>query len=81
MIDDSEIKKHSVVIGGHHTSITLENIFWRALLKIAYDKNKSASQLLNHIDNNRQGNLSSAVRIYVIRHIMKENHQLKEYKD
>ena len=80
MIDDYEIKKHSITLKGHPTSITLENIFWRALLNIANERNKTISQILNHIDNNRNGNLSSAVRIYVLRQILKENHNLKNYR-
>ena len=79
MIDDYEIKKHSITLKGHPTSITLENIFWRTLGDIANEKGKSVSQILNIIDSNRSGNLSSAVRIYVLRHIMKENHNLKKY--
>lgn len=77
MINDNDIKKRSVVLNGHATSITLENIFWRAFISIAEAQGKNTSQLLVEIDENRNGNLSSAVRIYVLRNFMKQNHQLK----
>lgn len=77
MINDNDIKKRSVVLNGHATSITLENIFWRAFVSIAQAQGKNTSQLLTEIDENRNGNLSSAVRIYVLRNFMKQNHQLK----
>ena len=80
MIDDYEIKKHSITLKGHPTSITLENIFWRTLSDIAKEKGKTVSQILNEIDSKRSGNLSSAVRIYVLRHILKQNHNLKNYQ-
>ena len=80
MIDDYEIKKHSITLKGHPTSITLENIFWRTLSDIATEKQKTVSQILNEIDSKRSGNLSSAVRIYVLRHILKQNHNLKNYQ-
>ncbi|MGB1361503.1 MAG: ribbon-helix-helix domain-containing protein [Alphaproteobacteria bacterium] len=80
MIDDYEIKKHSITLKGHATSITLENIFWRTLQDIARGKGETVSQILNNIDSRRTGNLSSEVRIYVIRHLLKENHNLKNYK-
>ncbi len=77
MINDNDIKKRSVVLNGHATSITLENIFWRAFVGIAEAQGKSTAQLLSEIDENRDGNLSSAVRIYVLRNFMKQNHRLK----
>ncbi len=78
MTDDCHIKKHSIVIHGHATSITLENIFWRVLKIIATEQKKSISQILMEIDTNREGNLSSAVRIFVLRYLMIDNDNLKK---
>jgi predicted DNA-binding ribbon-helix-helix protein len=64
--DASEIKKRSVVISGHRTSISLENVFWEALRGIAADRGMSVNQLVTEIDRNRKGNLSSAIRTYVL---------------
>ena len=61
------IRKHSVVLSGHATSFCLEDEFWMALKEIAMRKNIPLRQLLMQIDNSHEGNLSSAIRIYVLR--------------
>ena len=65
-MDPSEIKKRSVVIAGHRTSVSLENIFWEQLRDIAADKRRSVNQLVSEIDSKRTGNLSSAIRTFVL---------------
>lgn len=62
----AEIKKRSVVIAGHRTSISLENAFWDALRDLAAVRNLSVNQLVTEIDRGRRGNLSSAIRTYVL---------------
>jgi predicted DNA-binding ribbon-helix-helix protein len=64
--DPAEIKKRSVVISGHRTSISLENVFWESLRDIASAKGRSVNQLVTDIDRQRTGNLSSAIRTYVL---------------
>lgn len=63
---DNLVKKHSVFLSGHATSVTLEDIYWKALKKIAKNQNRSLSQLITEIDNHRAIPLSSALRIYVL---------------
>lgn len=65
--DDAILKKHSVVIAGHQTSVTLENIFWYSLKKIARTKGESLKETITKIDSNRTTNLSSAIRVYVLK--------------
>jgi len=65
--DDHVLKKHSVLIAGHGTSISVENIFWRALKQIARSRGLSLNALILEIDETRDGNLSSAIRVYVMR--------------
>ena len=65
--DDAILKKHSVVIAGHQTSVTLENIFWYSLKKIARPKGESLKEIITKIDSNRTTNLSSAIRVYVLK--------------
>ena len=65
------IRKHSVVLSGHATSLCLEEEFWQALKDIAKSKNSPLRQLLMHIDNTHTGNLSSAVRVYVLKELTK----------
>ena len=60
------MKKHSVELSGHRTSIALEDEFWMELKQIAKHKNTTTRQLLMQIDNNHQGNLSSAVRLFIL---------------
>lgn len=67
------MKKHSVTIAGHPTSITLEKEFWDELHDIAKSRGLSISGLITEIDKNRSaGNLSSALRLYVLAHIKKQ---------
>ena len=68
---DHLLEKHSVVIAGHRTSITLEAAFWRALKDIARAQGRSISELVAQIDRARgeydpPPNLSSALRVFVL---------------
>ena len=58
--------KHSVKIAGHATSVSLEAPFWQALCEIAEVRRQSVSTLLAEIDRERAGNLSSAIRLFVL---------------
>lgn len=61
------IKKRSVDIAGHRTSVSLEAPFWDALADIAARRDLSVNQLIAEIDKEREGNLSSALRVFVLR--------------
>lgn len=66
------LKKHSVKISGHDTSITLEDEFWRQLKIIADEKNLSMNQLITEIDQNSldSANLSSAIRVFILHFLL-----------
>ena len=64
--DVLEMKKRSVVISGHRTSVSLEDAFWYALKEIATRNEQTVNQLISKIDDGRTGNLSSAIRVYVL---------------
>ena len=64
--DSNKVVKRSVLISGHRTSISLEGIFWRELKDIARLHNMSVNQLVAEIDETRTGNLSSALRVFVL---------------
>jgi predicted DNA-binding ribbon-helix-helix protein len=65
----TSIIKRSIVIGGHKTSVSLEDPFWDAMKEIAGLKNMTLAQLVDQIDVDRdQGNLSSAIRLFVLDH-------------
>ena len=63
----SPITKRSVNINGHKTSVSLEASFWVELKSIAAERKVPLGHLISTIDANRQrGNLSSALRLFVL---------------
>jgi predicted DNA-binding ribbon-helix-helix protein len=63
----SPIVKRSIVIAGHKTSVSVEDAFWTALKDIAASRGSTVAELVAAIDaGRRQGNLSSAVRLFVL---------------
>ena len=60
------MKKRSVLIAGHPTSVSLEEEFWEALKGIAHARGASVNALIEEIDSTRTGNLSSAIRVFVL---------------
>jgi predicted DNA-binding ribbon-helix-helix protein len=63
----SLVAKRSIVAAGHKTSVSLEDAFWQGLKEIARGRNITLSELVAAIDSNRRhGNLSSAIRLFVL---------------
>jgi predicted DNA-binding ribbon-helix-helix protein len=67
----TRLRKHSVSIAGHRTSVTLEAAFWEALTAIAQRRNTTVAGLIAEIDDSRANdpsapNLSSAIRVFVL---------------
>lgn len=60
------VKKRSLMIAGHPTSVTLEEPFWDALKELAAAEHIAINALVERIDAARTGNLSSAIRVYVL---------------
>ena len=66
----SSVIKRTVMVGGHKTSISLEDEFWSGLKEIAQAQGASLAQTLTEMDTTRQQkNLSSAIRLFVLGHI------------
>ncbi|TDQ78987.1 ribbon-helix-helix protein [Dongia mobilis] len=68
----TRLRKRSVNIAGHSTSVTLEQIFWDSLRDIAQRRGQSVSAVIEEIDQARAEdpgapNLSSAIRVFVLR--------------
>ena len=63
------MKKKSVGLFGHATSVSLENEFWQALQDIADNRQTSVSALIAQIDENRTTNLSSAIRVFILKQL------------
>jgi predicted DNA-binding ribbon-helix-helix protein len=62
----AQIRKRSILIAGHSTSVSLEDAFWAELKSIAAARGQSLNQLAEEIDRDRSGNLSSALRVFVL---------------
>jgi predicted DNA-binding ribbon-helix-helix protein len=63
----SPVVKRSIVIAGHKTSVSLEDAFWKGLKEIAAGREMTLSDLVAAIDSERRhGNLSSAIRLFVL---------------
>jgi predicted DNA-binding ribbon-helix-helix protein len=62
----STIVKRSLRIAGHATSVSLEAAFWDGLCAIAAARGVSVNSLVAAIDATRAGNLSSAIRLFVL---------------
>jgi len=62
------MKKLSITISGHRTSITLEDEFANALKNIAATRKKSVAEVIKEIDASKAPsvNLSSAIRVFVL---------------
>jgi len=63
----AQIGKHSLVISGHSTSVSLEDAFWLRLQAIAAKRSVSVNALAAYVDARRgPANLSSALRVFVL---------------
>jgi predicted DNA-binding ribbon-helix-helix protein len=62
----SALRKRSVVVAGHKTSVSLEAAFWDEVRAIAAARGLSLNALIAEIDRTRDGNLSSAIRLHVL---------------
>ena len=66
----SQIAKRTVVVAGRQTSVSLEDAFWSSLKEIADAQEAPLSMVVGEIDQTRQqGNLSSAIRLFVLDHV------------
>ena len=64
------MQKRSVTIAGHRTSISLEEEFWELLTAAAADEGLPLAQLVGRIDEERTTNLSSAIRVWLVRRLL-----------
>ncbi len=61
------VVKRSVMVGGHKTSVSLEDAFWDSLKEIAARHGVTLAAQLTSIDMQRKtDNLSSAIRLFVL---------------
>ncbi|MFT5540618.1 MAG: putative DNA-binding ribbon-helix-helix protein [Alphaproteobacteria bacterium] len=65
------LRRHSVTINGHRTSVAIEDEFWMEVTRIAQQRGISTARLIAEVDRMRTAatppaNLSSALRLYVL---------------
>ena len=60
------LRKRSVTISGHRTSISLEDEFWAELVHISKHNRTPLNAMIAAIDGDRETNLSSAIRLFVL---------------
>ncbi len=69
-------KKRSLILNGHNTSVSLEDLFWTELKNIAKEQNLSINQLVTKIDVSRNfevSGLATELREFVLKHHMNKN--------
>lgn len=62
--------KRSLTLGGHRTSVTLEDEFWQGFKEAAAEKSIGINALAMEIDAARgmETGLATAIRLYVLSH-------------
>lgn len=71
------LRKRSVTLNGHRTSLSLEPAFWSELERFAKAERVSLAALIARIDATRltgmeAGNLSSALRVFILERLKEE---------
>jgi predicted DNA-binding ribbon-helix-helix protein len=71
----AKLRKRSVTIQGHRTSVSLEPDFWDALADLAKAENRPVASLIADIDRRtgRQTSLSSAIRSFILAHFRQKS--------
>jgi predicted DNA-binding ribbon-helix-helix protein len=66
----SLVRKRTIALDGHKTSVSVEDAFWDALKDIAAAQGTTIGRLFTAIDSERRAhqhtNLSSAIRLFVL---------------
>jgi predicted DNA-binding ribbon-helix-helix protein len=71
-MSDGRPAKRSLTLKGHRTSVSLEDVFWRAFRDIAAAEGTTINGLAAEIDAGRGDvGLASAIRVFVLRRFMK----------
>lgn len=65
------LRRHSLTLGRHRTSVAIEDEFWAEIIRIARERGISTARLIGEIDAARAGampppNLGSALRLFVL---------------
>ena len=74
LVGKYNMKKLSVSLSGHQTSVSLEDEFLSVLREIAKKRKMSVAALVAEIDDSRKlgDNLSSAIRVWILNYLRKQ---------
>lgn len=63
-------RKHSLTLGGHRTSVSLEDPFWAGFRALAQSRGQGINELAREIDASRAPGtgLATAIRLAVLRY-------------
>lgn len=76
----SPIRKRSIVIAGHKTSISLEDAFWNELKQISKHRRSTLSDTVTEVERTKtEGNLSSALRLFVLKFYQAASHAAAQH--
>lgn len=75
------MKKRSIKVAGHSTSVSLEEQFWIVLKQLADEQGLSLNALVESVDKTRETNLSSALRLYVLAELQRRLFELTGLSD
>ena len=68
-------RKRSLILNGHNTSVSLEDLFWEELKNIAKEEELSINQLVAKIDESRNfetNGLATELREFILKHYLKK---------
>jgi predicted DNA-binding ribbon-helix-helix protein len=67
-------RKHSLTLKGHRTSVSLEDPFWQAFVRISKQRGLAINELAGEIDTRRGADcgLASAIRLYVLEYLTRD---------
>ena len=69
-------KKRSLILNGHNTSVSIEDLFWTELKNIAKEQKLSINQLVTKIDDSRNfevSGLATELREFVLKYHINKN--------
>ncbi len=64
------IQPRSISVGGRRTTIRLEEEYWEELTRISADTGQSIHAIVTQIDALSPRNLTSAIRVFVLRSVL-----------
>ena len=65
-VTPSGLRRRTMTVSGHRTSIALEPAFWDELALLAAARGQTVAAAVTEIDAGRQGSLASAIRVHVV---------------